>query len=210
MMLMKTEKLQNKQKKFDEVCGEDFPEYPFETQNDALLYASDPDLYEGCTDETAFNFNEDAILDDGSCEIVVEGCKIETADNYDEEANTENNDLCEYPPEAVLGCMNEDASNYDEEADTDNGSCLFDVTCYFITDAPYTVSSTTFQLLEGQTCEADVEPTYIDLPYDGGVVTDFMMTGYYNAEEMRKHTLRDLLMKRQMSMSMAVQQRASL
>mgnify|MGYP007000327977 len=129
------------EKEFTEVCGVDYPEYPFDTQNDALLYASDPETYEGCTDETAFNFNEEALIDDGSCEAVVEGCKVEGAENFDAEANTENNDLCEFPPEAVLGCTNDTAKNFDESADTDDGSCLYDVTCYFITDAPYSVSS---------------------------------------------------------------------
>jgi len=158
---------------FDEVCGEDFPEFPFDTQNDALLYASDPETYEGCTDETAFNFNEDAILDDGSCESVVEGCMVETALNYDEDANTQNEDSCEYPPEAVLGCMDEEANNYDEAADTDDGSCLFDVTCYSITEN-YDVEPTTLELAQGETCYIDVEPIYSD---------EYFRTGFFNASE---------------------------
>ena len=158
---------------FDEVCGEDFPEFPFDTQNDALLYASDPETYEGCTDETAFNFNEDAILDDGSCESVVEGCMVETASNYDEDANTQNEDSCEYPPEAVLGCMDEEANNYDEAADTDDGSCLFDVTCYSITEN-YDVEPTTLELAQGETCYIDVEPIYSD---------EYFRTGFFNASE---------------------------
>ena len=171
------------EKEFTEVCGVDYPEYPFDTQNDALLYASDPETYEGCTDETAFNFNEEALIDDGSCEAVVEGCKVEGAENFDAEANTENNDLCEFPPEAVLGCTNDTAKNFDESADTDDGSCLYDVTCYFITDAPYSVSSEVIELGEGMTCEGDVAPTYLDLVYEGGVVSDFMQSGYYNTSE---------------------------
>lgn len=171
------------EKEFTEVCGVDYPEYPFDTQNDALLYASDPETYEGCTDETAFNFNEEALIDDGSCEAVVEGCKVEGAENFDAEANTENNDLCEFPPEAVLGCTNDTAKNFDESADTDDGSCLYDVTCYFITDAPYSVSSEVIELGEGMTCEEDVTPTYLDLVYDGGVVSDFLQSGYYNTLE---------------------------
>tara|TARA_R110002012_G_scaffold49733_3_gene128599 strand:- start:644 stop:2671 length:2028 start_codon:yes stop_codon:yes gene_type:complete len=159
-------------KEFTEVCGEDFPEYPFETQNDALLYASDPSFYEGCTDETAFNFDENAILDDGSCEIVVEGCMIEEADNYDPEANTENNDLCEFPPEAVVGCTDESANNFDEAADTDDGSCLFDVTCFSITE-DYSVEPVALELAQGETCYLDVEPIFLD----------YFRTGYFNASE---------------------------
>ena len=160
-------------KEFDEVCGEDFPEFPFDTQNDALLYASDPETYEGCTDETAFNFNEDAILDDGSCESIVEGCMVESADNYDEDANTQNEDSCEYPAEAVLGCMDEEANNYDEASDTDDGSCLFDVTCYSITEN-YEVEPSTLELAQGETCYLDVEPIYLD---------EYFRTGFFNASE---------------------------
>ena len=48
----------------------------------------------GCTDSNAFNYDEAAEYDDGSC--------IDTE----------------------LGCVDEDACNYDSEANTDNGSCL--------------------------------------------------------------------------------------
>ena len=57
------------EKEFTEVCGEDYPDYPFETYNEAVLYASDPEMYEGCTDPTAFNPNEEAILDDGCANL---------------------------------------------------------------------------------------------------------------------------------------------
>ena len=48
------------------------------------------DVVEGCTDETAFNYNPDANTDDGSCEAVVEGCMDETASNYNPNANVDN------------------------------------------------------------------------------------------------------------------------
>lgn len=175
------------EKEFTEVCGEDYPDYPFETYNEAVLYASDPEMYEGCTDPAAFNFNEEAILDDGSCEPVVEGCKILGAENYDEEANTENNDLCEFPPDAILGCTNEEAINFNADAETDDGSCIMSVECFYITDAPYSVASQTFELAENQTCESGLEPTYLDLQYEQGgedlVISNFMQSGYFNAYE---------------------------
>ena len=49
----------------------------------------------GCMDSEANNYNEDATIDDGSCEYL------------------------------VYGCTDEDAFNFDPEADTDDGSCLY-------------------------------------------------------------------------------------
>ena len=107
------------------------------------------DVVEGCTDETAFNYNADANTDDGSCEAVVEGCTDESAFNYNAAANTDDGS-CEavvegctnplafnYNPDAntndgsceavVEGCMDETASNYNADANVDNGSCQFGV-----------------------------------------------------------------------------------
>lgn len=44
----------------------------------------------GCMDATAFNYNDNAFIDDGSCEPYIEGCTDENACNYDEDANTDN------------------------------------------------------------------------------------------------------------------------
>ena len=81
------------------------------------------DVVEGCTDETAFNYNPDANTDDGSCEAVVEGCTNPLAFNYNPDANT-NDGSCE---PVVEGCMDETASNYNADANVDNGSCQFGV-----------------------------------------------------------------------------------
>ena len=53
----------------------------------------------GCTDETAFNFDPEALFDDGSCEAV------------------------------ALGCIDPDACNLDPSANTDDGSCLYNDAC---------------------------------------------------------------------------------
>ena len=43
----------------------------------------------GCLDPTAYNYNEEANTDDGSCEPIVEGCTNDLAFNYNPEANVD-------------------------------------------------------------------------------------------------------------------------
>ena len=74
-------------------------------------------IVEGCTDNTALNYNAQANLDDESCEFIY-GCIDQEADNYNSEATTDN-DSCIY-----YGCTNISAGNYDETANSDDGSCL--------------------------------------------------------------------------------------
>ena len=45
----------------------------------------------GCTDPTAFNFNDMATIDDGSCEAIVNGCMEPTASNFNASVNTDDN-----------------------------------------------------------------------------------------------------------------------
>ena len=73
----------------------------------------------GCTDPTAFNYDESANTDNGSCVAVVNGCTDSAASNYDATANTDDGSCDE-----VLGCNNPDACNYDSTATTDDGTCL--------------------------------------------------------------------------------------
>jgi hypothetical protein len=72
----------------------------------------------GCTDPTAFNYNEAATIDDGTCEPFIFGCTNPIAENYNEEANTENGSC------VIPGCTNEIAMNYDPVATEDDGSCI--------------------------------------------------------------------------------------
>jgi hypothetical protein len=54
----------------------------------------------GCTDSSAFNYNDNANTDDNSCEAVVEGCMDEADYNYNVRANTSDNSCstaCFYP-----------------------------------------------------------------------------------------------------------------
>ena len=48
---------------------------------------------QGCTNDSALNYNENAVEDDGSCVDVVEGCIESTMSNYNAEANTDD-DSC--------------------------------------------------------------------------------------------------------------------
>ena len=72
---------------------------------------------EGCTDASAYNFNPDAELEDGTCQY--SGCTDQLASNYDEGAAVDDGS-CEYG-----GCMDPGALNYDETATVDDGSCDF-------------------------------------------------------------------------------------
>jgi subtilisin-like proprotein convertase family protein len=74
-------------------------------------------IVEGCTDNTALNYNSDANVDDNSCEFIY-GCIDQEADNYNAEATTDDGSCIYY------GCMDPTAGNYDELANTDDGTCL--------------------------------------------------------------------------------------
>ena len=86
----------------------------------------------GCTYTDATNYNESAVVDDGSCiypeppEPVL-GCMYADALNYNAAA-TEDDGSCRYPvvPDPVPGCMYDDAYNYDANATEDDGSCVYD------------------------------------------------------------------------------------
>ena len=80
---------------------------------------------EGCTDETAFNYNPLARLDNGTCLPVFYGCMDPNAINYNQYANT--SDITNYPCEyAVFGCTDPTAINYDPSANSDNGTCMYE------------------------------------------------------------------------------------
>jgi hypothetical protein len=74
----------------------------------------------GCTDASSFNYDANAICDDGSCIAVVLGCTDPAAFNYDASANTDDGSCIA----VVLGCIDPAAFNYDANANTDDGSCI--------------------------------------------------------------------------------------
>ena len=92
----------------------------------------------GCTNSEAFNFNDEAQHDDGSCIAVVNGCMDETACNYDASANTDDAS-CTYVVEACEVCIDGAVVLLDEDGDgvcnddeitgcTDDAACNFDNT----------------------------------------------------------------------------------
>ena len=73
----------------------------------------------GCTNPLAFNYNPAANTDDDSCIPFIYGCTDATMFNYDPEANAEDGSCIPY----IYGCTDSSAFNYDPAANTDNGSC---------------------------------------------------------------------------------------
>ena len=73
----------------------------------------------GCTDPLAPNYQQEANIDNNSCENIVYGCTNPFAENFDELANTEDGS-CE-----LIGCMAEGALNYSESATIDSGDCVW-------------------------------------------------------------------------------------
>ena len=69
----------------------------------------------GCTNPSAYNYNNNANHDDGSCKI--RGCMQDWADNYNSYAN-ENDNSC-----YKRGCNNSWADNYDNKATINDNSC---------------------------------------------------------------------------------------
>ncbi len=83
----------------------------------------------GCMYRESINFNENATIDDGSCDYPLPpqgilGCMYEEAPNFDENASVDDGS-CEYPPDAVVGCMDSEALNYNETVNIDNGTCRY-------------------------------------------------------------------------------------
>jgi len=77
----------------------------------------------GCTNPLAFNYDENANTPDGSCIAVQEGCTDPSAFNYEENANTDDGSCVE----VIFGCTLNGSFNFDPLANTDNGSCIPEV-----------------------------------------------------------------------------------
>jgi len=72
----------------------------------------------GCTNDSAFNFDSSANIDNGGCVPVILGCVESLAFNFNPLANT--SDTC-IP--LIYGCTDPTMFNFDVNANTDNGEC---------------------------------------------------------------------------------------
>ncbi len=123
--------------------------YEFSGTGDFAPLGSTPDTSAGnacgCTDTEAFNYDESAEYDDGSCIAVIEGCTDSMACNFNSSSNTDD-DSCVYPDSGydcdgncladadgdsvcdefeVAGCTDAEACNFDADATDDTGSCTY-------------------------------------------------------------------------------------
>ena len=84
---------------------------------DSVLY--------GCMDNTMFNYNANANIDNGSCVPYIYGCMDTTMFNYNPLANTDNGTCIPF----VYGCMDMTAANFNPLANTTDGSCYYAPGC---------------------------------------------------------------------------------
>ncbi len=77
----------------------------------------------GCTDEGAFNFDPNALADDGSCTDPIFGCTDPSAMNHDPAAEVDDGSC--YYADDVLGCTDSGALNFNPLATYNDGTCVY-------------------------------------------------------------------------------------
>jgi hypothetical protein len=103
----------------------------------------------GCTSPLAWNKDDTATLDDGSCEFI-EGCTIEGDPNYNPEAVVDDGSCAGEPlydleefgsDEYILGCTNPLAANHNPAATLNDGSCNFKGGCMIPSDPNFDIEA---------------------------------------------------------------------
>ena len=106
-----------------------FCEYPGCTDSDYLEYDPDANLDDGscevlviygCMITTALNFNPFATINDGSCIFILEGCMDPLYVEYNENATIDDGSCAQF---VILGCMDINYVEFYPPANTDDGSC---------------------------------------------------------------------------------------
>ena len=110
----------------------------YDVAANTLGYCDFWSCYQGCLDETACNYDPEALGDDGSCYFPEEGCDCDGGGcccpegcNYPACLSDDNDGVCDCL--GVTGCVDPSACNYDPMATEPDGSCYYD-SCYGCTE----------------------------------------------------------------------------
>ncbi|MDA0913403.1 MAG: hypothetical protein O3B11_06195, partial [Bacteroidetes bacterium] len=141
-----------------------------DSDNDGVCDINEVD---GCTDNSACNYNSLATDDDGSC-LTTDACGVCGGSGVD----TDGDGVCD--ANEIVGCTNDDACNYDENA-TENQGCDFTscVGCMDTTACNFDSTATLNQLLDCDYPDAgyDCAGTCIIDADDDGVCDEFEIPG---------------------------------
>ncbi len=107
----------------------------------------DEELRAGCTYTEAENWDPQAQIDDGSCDLGLEGCTYEGAENYNPSFVVDDGSCVFADP--VVGCMDPAASNYNSYAEYDDDSCVYLLGCTYADADNYDSSAQ----VDNGTCE---------------------------------------------------------
>ena len=166
----------------DGICDED--EVGGCTDPDAYNYDETADaddgscLYLGCNDVTACNFDAGADIDDGSCQYPVD---IYGFDYVDCDGNclndTDNDGVCD--EDEIWGCTDPTADNYNNEATQEDGSCEY-LGCTDISACNYDLTAN----VDDGSCEFPIDIYGIDyVDCNGNCINDLDNNGICDEEE---------------------------
>jgi len=137
-----------------------------EDDHDPALITVEETVAAGCTDPCAPNYDEDAVVDDSSCEYYSTTCNSDCT-RGDIEVWDDASCSCVVETVTVLGCTDMTATNYDPDANcSDPDACMYDTTvdgCTDPCDPAYNPDSTNEDLCEGYSTACNTDCTRGDL-----------------------------------------------